>query len=281
MKIGLWVDDHPRVVTRGDYLDRVVDLGITSLAIMVDDFSLELADTWALDDLRLIRQRAVVERDIEVGLTVCPYPTHDRIMTLFAMLGYMVDESGASFVEYDLESNWRSRHGDLAAMGDLLVEMSRRDLHEKRDTRFEATTFPGHSEHTDLSTVARYCDRFFSQAYSVSIINGARQSWESQTRGPGRAQESAYKKARLAFECERKQDGRPAIGLGLPAWAQTWPMRSIDKAMGLAYDKAIDLVDPVVGLRYWSSKWVLGGRMNYWAAKFLKSLQTASVRRKQ
>jgi hypothetical protein len=93
------------------------------------------------------------------------------------------------------------------------------------------------------------------QAYST------RHDWQDQLvgwgsrGGPGDRQHTAYARAQSV---PGAIDGRPAISLGLAAWDQQWPDRTVAQAIDSAWGAAARL-DPAE-VRLWSSKWIVGAQ---------------------
>lgn len=87
--------------------------------------------------------------------------------------------------------------------------------------------------------------------------------------GPGGMQRLTLDRA-LAVPGVGNPNG-PIVSCGLAAYDQVWPGKPGEEAMHAAYKAACTFTP--FEIRFWSSKWVLGGQMNGYASRFIKSLR--------
>ena len=262
--IGLWVDDHWRTVLKDEYFNELKDLGISTIAIMINELRPGWFPEWGYRQIERACQMAI-DRDIEVVLTTWPVPYR---ATLDVMARFM-DEAlsyGASGWEVDLEGNWK----ELTVRGGWSLEDASKYLvalmqiaSMKHDIRLEVTTFPLHRENSSRALVAPHVDRILPQAYSVRHHSGRIIDWDDRY-GPGQMQRMTLSRSRNVLGVV---EGRVNLSCGLAAWDQKWTLRTEQDAMQRAYDEAMKY-DPVE-IRYWSSKWVIGAnRRDYPGAFF-------------
>ena len=275
---GLWVDDPPKVVLNEGYFRSLKDCHIGTVAVMIDRSDREWKSTWRYKEIEDLFKLA--DKDcIEVVLTTWPYPDKEQIKSMCIDMGILMSTGPTAGWEVDLEFNWKrnlvrgfhrtKEKGSLDLAGDYLVNRIR-EVCKKYDARFEVTSFTQHTENGAKADVAPHCDRLMVQAYSVRKRPGVKSpiSWD-HVYGPGQMQLFTLQRS---MTVPGVSDGKPELGCGLAAWSQRWPNRTPNDAMEFAYYSAVDY-NPVVDVRWWSSKHVIGVKKNPYAAKFLESLQ--------
>lgn len=283
-KLGLWIDDPPRVVLTDGYFATLESLGVQVLAVMVDRSVRGWNPTWSVAQLEELGERCT-RAGIELVITVWPDPVPGYLAAMEDGIAGILEVVRVDAIEVDTEHNWKVRRvrgfpraridgvwrSPLDLAGDDLVDRLRRLKRAYRACRLELTTFTSHTENGRSADVAPYMDRLVVQAYSKRHRGRgeARRTigWD-HTYGPGHMQHHTLDRTLLVPGIE---DGRPEIAIGLAAWDQRgFPERAPHDAMRAAYDAAV--ARDVVEVRYWSSKWVLGVRSNGYALEFLREL---------
>lgn len=276
LSLGLWIDDPPRTVLNEGYFRSLVDCNIDTIAIMIDRSDRQWRSTWSEKQIDKVL-RLAEDPAIEVVLTTWPYPDKEQIDEMAHGIGKLMYLGPVSAWESDLEFNWKAnqvrgfkRAGKKSALdlaGDYFVDKVRETC-AVFNARFEMTSFTQHTENGSKADVAPHCDRLLVQAYSVRKRPGMIKKipWD-HTYGPGRMQ---------AFTLDRTltipgvEDGKPELGCGLAAWSQRWQDHDPSEAMERALFVAMSY--PLIDVRWWSSKHVIGRKRNPYAAKFLESL---------
>lgn len=272
MQHGMWVDDSPRLVLDPRYFDRAADLGIKTLAIMVESSRDGFDPTWSERELDRARFYALA-RDMELVLTIWPTlfaKYHDE---LEARIGGLLDAAGAAALDCDAESNFRERPGSMSKL-----EAAQRlgalfdSLRTKRDVRIEVDTFADHPENGPHAVLATRSDRIIGQAYSVCYRKNAAGvdelvPWDGPL-GPGGMQKHTFERSKLI-------PTHPPISAGLAAYQQSWPGRKPQDAMAIAYTSSLAYAPREV--RWWSAKWIIGSQANGYAADFIKSVAKTST----
>lgn len=296
VSFGLWCDDPPSVVLTADYMDAVKAMGITELAVMIDDWRKRWKPRWTLRQMERLVAMADV-RGISLCITDWPYPDRAYIDKMYfcaddALRHYLqLAPSVIRSEESDLEMNWKRKHTkgfrrvrnvprtpfDFA--GDHLSEVKHDLLRENGlgDLNVEVTTFPGHSELTSGANVSLNMDAIYIQAYGVRSRgpkgNKRYIGWDHKY-GPNRMQDFAYQKA---VDADLTKCVGTDIMFGLPVWNLKWPGQTRRSAFKLQLYSALRLSRPRAGskhihIRLWSSKWVVGVRKRQQMADVLNDI---------
>lgn len=257
-RIGVWVDDVPRVALREEYFDNLETLGFSTLAIMVHRTTAGSDSSWRprWTTAQLEQLRALAEpRKISLVLTTWPLPNRELLAVFDRELPALLAAAGASALEVDTEGNWlRSRLHGFANMDEAaraLVD-TMREVAAPTGAKLELTTYPFHPENGAKAQVAPHMDRVFPQAYSVAMRRNKPVGWDERE-GPGHLQKFSAARARAITTVAQ---GKTMLGMGLPAYDQAFPGHPPVQALTVALDSAIEL--GVAEVRYWSSKWILG-----------------------
>ncbi len=282
--IGVWGDDSAGRMSKASYADRLVELGISEVALMMNRANIsKSADPWDLrwkdtgeegwDDDDLIGQIAALyaSRNIKLILTCWPRPDKAQIDEMCAAMVPLLRLTNAAAFEVDVEGNWLVKHlkhfKSMKEAAEYLARSMKQALKDAglEDAKTESTTFGHHAELGRHPTVTPLLDRACVQGYSTSPRQKGPVAWNSYL-GPGRHQEWIYNRARKA--------GAKEVVMGLAAYKQSgFKGKNADEAMRAAYDKTVEL--GIRHIRYWSSKWILGSQSHNapYGARFLKSLQ--------
>lgn len=274
--LGLWIDDPPKTVLNEGYFRSLKDCHIGTIAIMIDRCDQQWKTTWTEKQIEEAL-RLADDGAIEVVLTTWPYPVKKQIDDMSADMKRLMSIGPISAWEVDLEFNWKSskvvgfyrskNKGSLDLAGDYLLDKAL-NICRPINARFEVTSFTQHTENGPKADVAPHCDRLLVQAYSVRKRPGMKKEVSfGHTYGPSSMQRFTLDRTLTIPGIE---DGKPEIGCGLAAWSQRWPGIQPERCMQLAMQTALSY--PVVDLRWWSSKHVIGIKKNPYAAKFLESL---------
>lgn len=264
--IGLWIDDPVTMIKKAPYWDEVKRHGVTTAAIMLEGIGKGFDPKYTPDDLKKIRDLAVVRNDIEVVLTIWPQPQKRYLDELEAEIEQYIEASGCAGLEFDLEGNWipSAVEGfkDLEAAGNRLLEIVNK-LRAKYALRIEVTTFTLHHENGPRAYVAKKADRLLPQAYSVRNRTTGPADWDHPY-GPEKMQ-------KLTLDRALTVPGEQKLSCGLAAYDQVWPGKTGEEGMKAAFDAAMQYSPEEI--RFWSSKWVLGMKKNGYASRFLLSLK--------
>lgn len=284
--IGVWGDDHPALMKRPQYADRLVELGISEVALMMNRANVSSsADPWDLrwadegaegyeDDVIAEIAEVYAERDIHLILTSWPRPDRDQIDEMVAAMVPLLKITHALAWEVDVEGNWVTKFlrgfKTMQEAAQYLVDRMTWALVEAGcvGAKTEATTFGHHAELARHPTVTPIVDRVCLQGYSTSPRSGKPVPW-NDTMGPGRHQEWILNRARKA--------GVKEAVMGLAAYKQAgFQGHSAAEAMRVAFYKTLEL--GIWHLRYWSSKWILGSKAHEapYAAAHLESIAQAA-----
>ena len=263
--IGLWLDDSPGVALAS--LDEIAELGISTVAIMLESPRPSWDPMWSLDQVARACERAR-GLDLEVVLTAWPSPRRAYLEAMHAWLERACS-LGVVGVEVDLEGQWKRDDCDgtlsLPQAASLLL-MRLRALAGAHDLRIEVTTHPGHQESSPSALVAPHVDRLVAQAYSIRRRPGGELvAWDDPRMGPGHHQRWAAADARTAIGY-----GHVDLSLGLALWSQSWPGHSPGDALTLAWRAS--LAEQPAEIRFWSSKWLVGGHATPYGRSWLRSL---------
>jgi len=292
--VGLWVDCPPKTVLSHGYFRAVKDLGISELAIMLDDAPRRWRPRWSLTDWEALCRMA--ERyGISLAITTWPYPDKRLLDTMYASLeDYLSASTCILGEESDTEFNWKASktkgfRGSWIAGRDRVSAFDAACEYlvaKKRDCAFEAgvrrgraffpddpgycdppfveqTTFAGHSEAGVHAKVAPHMDAMFLQMYSVAHRQRRNSAGEKvqyavpwgHTYGPGSMQKWSIERARLI---PGVQSRKVALGAGLAVWDQEFSGHTIGEALDAAFIQTI--IMGVRRIRLWSSKWLIGAR---------------------
>jgi hypothetical protein len=279
VEIGVWGDDAPSRMAKKHYAQRLAALGITNVALMMNRANVSRdAEPWDLrwkdrneegwhDDAICEVAENLATCGIDVILTSWPRPDKRQIDSMVPDMADLLKATRAKAWEVDVEGNWHTRHlkhfKGMAEAGQYLAE-AMKSVTDPLGIRTESTTFGHHAELGRYPTVTHLLDVAVVQGYSVAERQGKPYPWHGYL-GPGRHQQWIYARAKKA--------GAKEVVMGLAAYEQNFPGRSALRAMKIAYDKSVEL--GVSGVRYWSSKWILGARAHQtpYGAEFLTNLK--------
>lgn len=258
---GLWVDCPPRRVLDAGYLEHVAELGLSSLAVMIDDSGRALKLTWTADQIAELCERCRA-LDIEVSLVTWPAPDRAIIDAHVAALDELLP-LGAAAWEVDVEGLWTRAPG-YADAARYLAQQARAMVAE-HDCRLDLDTHQAHQESGPLAAIAPHAHRIIIQSYSISPRpDGTAVPWTSRL-GPGAMQRAARDRA---MGVPGVRDGRVELGIGLAAWAQGWAGHSPADGLDAAYRAALGAMP--CEIRWWSSKWAVGGLRREWFEPWLR-----------
>jgi len=282
--IGVWGDDAANLMMKTSYADRLVELGISEVALMMNRANLsKSADPWDLrwkdtgdegwDSDDKIGQLAEVyaSRAIRLILTCWPRPDKAQIDEMCEAMVPLLKLTNATAFEVDVEGNWKLDHLKHFRTMDEAAEYLFRSMEQALvdaglpNSQTESTTFGHHSELGRYPTVTQRLDRACVQGYSTSPRSSGPIPWDSYL-APGKHQAWIYDRARKA--------GAKEIVMGLAAYKQSgFKGHTADEAIRVAYDKTVEL--GIRHIRYWSSKWILGSQAKHapYSAKHLLALQ--------
>jgi hypothetical protein len=280
---GLWVADHPNLASSASFLDRVAELGISTLAAMLDSSEKPWDPRWSAGQWGLFCQRCI-QRDIEVVATAWPYPSKKALDEMLSALRLYLPV-GPAAIEIEAEGLWTERHvsEDFDGLDDASVYLMEGlfRLRDEFDVRLEVTTHPFHDEgHWAEEEVAEFTakeerledlapnfDRICWQGYSCNKTpSGDPVKWDSRL-GPGHMQTFTFERA---LEVPGVDTGRPKLVAGLAAYRQKWDGHTPREAMRIAYQQALTF-DPVE-VRWWDSRFVVGAKANGYSQAFIRSL---------
>jgi hypothetical protein len=273
---GLWIDDAPRRVMTPEYLDDFRRHGFRVGAVMLETVTPGFDPKWTPRDLARLGE-TFRKADLELVVTVWPEPRLQYIEELAKKLPTFLEASGAAALEFDAESNFTRKKvvgfKNLDdASGALVAVVS--GFKTMFDVRTEITTFTMHEENSPRAKLADDCDRTVNQGYSVrNRTDGQGVAFEvpwNHQFGPGSMQRLTFDRAASV----PKKNGKPTLSCGLAAYDQRWPNRSIAEAMQTAYDACLPYQPKEI--RWWSSKWVIGGQaqtpQRMWFAELARRL---------
>jgi len=256
---GLWVSNRPGAVLKRGFLERVKEIGFTTVAVMVDTMRPGWDPQWTDDEVLELGLRCH-QLGLELVITVWPDPNRERIDRMIADLERWA-EAGLIFsaLEVDVEGGWyvrdpstgrKRRHPLYDELADYLMDR----LLEFGDApmvnvRIEITTHTGHYELTAGAKIATRARRVCVQAYTLRYGNGRTYQWSDPTRGPGRGQRRAVELFERVVEVDEEP---PELTMGLAAWNQGFPGHTIAEAMQEAWDAAV--ATHPVEIRYWDSR---------------------------
>jgi hypothetical protein len=261
--IGVWIDDHYEDVSEDGYIERLFDAGVTQFIPVVVGSNYRYR--WPIKEIEKLALR-IIKLDGEIGVSFWPAKNlckQDELLQYLEIIGY----SGVRFLEADIEYNWKnfqSYEQYLQSANNLFDGLD--DISRRHDIRIEMSTLANHPSivRSAESVEVKRSDSVNLQAYSVSIRNNRIVNYNDPVLGPGGFQSDVIRRARLRLI------GR--ITVGLPAWNQTFTGGySPEMAMREAFRASID--GPIVdGVRYWSSKWIIGSRKNKYSLDTIERL---------
>ncbi len=271
---GCWIDEAPSIVLRDGYFDRLVAMGIETIAIMLNHSATSGSGRpwqprWTATELQTVGQRAA-DHEIEVVGTVWPLPDAQNIAALIAAVPPLLSAAGAKGLEVDTEGNWSEKHlRGFPTLDEAAKTLAgkMREVAAPLGAKLELTTFPYHPENGPHATLAPLVDRLFPQAYSVNSRGNEAVPFSGQATSPGTMQQVAVERAR---KVPGVATGSVEVCCGLAAYHQVWPSRTGEQAMGVAFDEAVNL--GIRRVRYWSSTWI--DSQDY-ASAFLRSIVTS------
>lgn len=253
-RYGLWIDDAPRLVSTPEYWDRVVDIGYRTAAIMIDQSTPGWDPRWTPEQLQAVREITSMWCDVEVVLTCWPTPDREDMGRMFRDLIVMLEVSGASGIEVDLEGNWLPRVARAqgwtyeAACAELVAGLLR--LRKDHDVRIEVTTHPAHREANERALVTPHADRALWQVYSTRHLpSGQAVTWRGRY-GPFGREQDCRRLSGLATSWEIDWS------FGSAAWDQRWPGHEIEEALDVS--RSAQLASFPGEIRDWSSRWIVG-----------------------
>lgn len=255
--LGLWISHPPGHVLAPGYLEQVRELGVRTVAVMVDTMVPGWDPQWTDRQVHHLAARCL-QRDLELIITCWPDPSEAGIDRMIVDIDRWC-RYGAAGVEVDIEGGWYVRDGGRrrlhprydAASAYLVTRL--REIAGARQVRTELTTHTGHREITVRAQVTPHVHRLALQLYSVYRSHGVTYAWDHPSRGPGRAQRRGVQLARRVPEVASE---RVRLTAGLAAWGQSWPGHSLREAVSTALAAALE-AHPVE-VRYWDSRAVLG-----------------------
>lgn len=266
LELGVWIDDGPALVLERPYLDRLLALPLSHVAVMIDGPRPGMSDArWSTDELAKLA--AALPR-VERILSLWSHPSAAHVGGLLVELPALLEAFVSRVVELDLEpaGGWHARgvegYVGLADAGRAVVENCRRAGAE----RVEITTFPAAIPRAAGAIAA--ADVLALQVYPVATRNGTPVPYGGRL-GPLRYPAEALEAARRRF---------PGVELvcGLPAYKQAWPGHEPLEAMHAAIASAAGV--GVKRARYWSAKWLVRKKKTVYAAPALEALGAVAVR---
>jgi hypothetical protein len=274
---GVWLDESPEKALTPEYFDKLIELELKSIAIMLDTARGPWDPQWTPAMIEKACKLAEPRR-IELICTVWPYPNKAVLNAMFDDLKEWMQISPEVIRanEVDAEFNWKSNlvrdFDNLDVAGDYLVNKMI-EVTEPTNARKELTTFTSHTENGRSADVAPHMDVLLVQAYSIRHRNRPGENdWKvpwRHTYGPGNMQKHTLDRTMLVPGVPEKVE----MGCGLAGWDQNWPGHSPEEAMTMAWDSAIR--QGCKEIRFWSTKWILGhlAHKTPYGAAFLRSLK--------
>ncbi|MCK5446153.1 MAG: peptidoglycan-binding protein [Rhodospirillaceae bacterium] len=251
VKRGLWYDIRPKETFKdlARTVARIQVMSFDAVSVMIDSAKPTPTPHFKWSPLQLGKfANECNAAGLDFGFTLWPRPTIEHMSTVAEILPEYIDAASPNFIEMDVEGNWEARDVEdfesLEGAGADLVSLLRELA---PDVPLVATTFPHHREYGSHATVSGLVDVITPQAYSVYKPSKAKYNW-GHAYGPGDMQRLAYARA------SRIQPS-PIMHMGLPAWAQKFPGRTVFDAMAAASNEAARL--GVARVWYWSAKWLL------------------------
>lgn len=269
VEIGCWVDDALHSID-DKYIKKLKDANINSVCIMTNKSNTRKQDKpWELRTSKeeFIRLGNLFKNNgFMVTFTCWPQPNKNQIDMLVKDMEEIVS-STSSELEIDSETNWDKKFlgGGFKTMKEaadyLNSEFAKIKL--KHGTILSLTSYVYHSEFSDKALLSPHMDKLFCQAYSVHKRDTGDVGFNDSL-GPSKIQQTSYDRS-------VKTKTKGIIAMGLPAYDQKFPNYSEDQAMRTALDKCVSL--GIKHVRYWSSKFIIGGQKNGYSETFLKTLK--------
>jgi len=276
LKLSLWLDDAPKKIATPEYFDKLLELGVTNVALMINRANTrpELPPwelRWREDKIRRATELAA-ERSITSVLTIWPQPNKLVIDASMKDIEQLIVLPGVEALEVDTEGNWRQWALDgfpnMKEAGRYLALKMREVCELNGHAHTELTTFPSHTENGPDAVVAKFMDVLLTQCYSTSSRKRNGEDWAvpwSHRYGPGRMQDWGMARAALV------PGTRKHLACGLAAWEQEgWPGVQPQAAMAKAMQAAI--AGGAAEIRLWSSKFVVGHRHNGYSEQFCRDV---------
>lgn len=266
--VGAWGDDAPNRMKKTSYADRLVELGISEVALMTNRANISKhADPWDLrwkdrgeegweDDAIAEIAQVYAARNIDIILTCWPRPDKAQIDEMCEAMVPLLKVTNANAFEVDVEGNWATKHlkhfGSMDEAAAYLTHAMEQALKDAGidDGETESTTFGHHADLGRHPTVTPLVDRACVQGYSTSPRQSGPVDWDNYL-APGKHQAWILKRAQKA--------GAKEVVMGLAAYKQRgFKGHSAREAMQVAWDKTVEL--GIRRVRYWSTKWILGAQ---------------------
>jgi hypothetical protein len=256
-------------VLRPDFWKKMQEHGFQTGALMLERMGSGFDPIYTLDELKRVGELSRA-RDIELVLTTWTEPSKKYLDDLRRRIRPMLEASGCSGWEFDKEGNWLPPRvegfANLDKAGDYFVEIMT-PLCEELDVRSELTTYPFHPENSKRADVSPHVDRLLAQAYSVYMRKDGAVPFDGPY-GPRKMVTTSLERTKQVPGVGTSSG--PLISCGLAAYDQKWPGTDPVENMRIAYNEAL-AYEPIE-IRYWSTKWIFGIKVNTYASKFFKSL---------
>lgn len=282
IRFELWCDCSPQTVLTSQYLDELEEMGVTGLALMIDDSRKRWKPSWSIEQ---IQELNAMSENLDITVTSWPFPNQSYIEEM-----YVNDMNGLDRIleecpfivgeESDTEFNWKLKYllgfqsMNHAALSLLDMKRIAVDQKDKNNADIELTTFPGHSELTEHARVSIQCDRVIIQAYSVASRKRNGTNWKvpwNHKYAPGKMQDFAKGRAIEAGLIEHEVE----IAFGLALWNQMFAGHTEREAFKKALYAGIDNCSGYTNcklIRGWSSKWVIGKKKRVGMNELLKDI---------
>lgn len=249
LDIGLYIDDPPRLVLKRWYLERLKQLRLDHVSVMVDGTRPGLIDQrWFPADLeKLAEELCSVRRCLTFWLE----PVRWSIDALDKALPDLQSAFGSKTNGADVEKRFKRRYLRGYESMEEAGEHSA-DVLRCGDSQVESTSFPSHPEAKSGAVVA--CDVFVNQIYGLHHRGEVPVQWGSRY-APG----TYHRWAIAKFRRERPD---VALAVAHPAWKQKFKNRDGEDAMATAMGASI--AEGVTIHRTWSSKHVIRGNDYAW-----------------
>ena len=260
LDLGVWIDDPPRLVLKPAYLDRLREMPLRHVAVMLDGPEPGLDDArWTEEDLARLADELP---DHDRYLTAWLAPDAEAIVELGQRLAGHIEALHARGFEGDVEpaGEWRER--DVDGFRDLDGDGRRLDdaaeaiaemLCDLPVGELELTTFPAAYRlvRVLVDALARQASpltllRIWLQVYPVLTRSGHQIAWDGRY-GPVRWPREAQRDLRARFPIPERVE----LCTALSAYNDVWPIRG--SSMLTAAEGAVHGGSP--RLRWWSSKW--------------------------
>jgi hypothetical protein len=257
MAIELWWDISPdeSLECAKSFLSALGVLGVVGVRVMVNKArkrSPDRSPLWKWSPAQFAKWSGECQgAGIECAPTLWVWPDS---LTWGHQMRWLHDAHdkcrGLGSVELDAEDDWAMRFlSGWQSMTDAGVAVAE-DLRGKiAGAKIELTSYPYHSEISPHASLSDLCDVIAPQAYSRFVGDDTNYRWGGAF-GPGKMQTLAARRVISAGH-------QPSV-CGLAAYGQQFPGRKIAEAIAVAADSA--LANGFFRMRYWSAKWIVGGR---------------------